>query len=147
MKISKGITRDASNPLELDEAMFIKNYRLNKASFTYVLGELEEGSAINQITRLASVLRFLSEGSYQHGVRKDFDAPMAQSTFSGILKSTLAVLQARLYPHWVNLNMTDAETQKASLHGTHIKIVSPKEDKFLFYNRKGIFSIQCHDYL
>ncbi|XP_017476478.1 PREDICTED: putative nuclease HARBI1 isoform X1 [Rhagoletis zephyria] len=113
---------------------------------------------MNQITRLASVLRFLSEGSYQHGVGKDFDAPMAQSTFSGILKSTLAVLQARLCPHWVNLNMTDEEKQKAKRHfytkyrlpgvilcvdGTHIKIVSPKEDIFLFYNRKGFFSINA----
>ncbi|XP_036322455.1 uncharacterized protein LOC118736485 [Rhagoletis pomonella] len=108
IKIQRKTLRDASNPLEMQEVMFIKNFRLNKAAFTYVLSVLEEKAA-------PSCLRFLAEGGYQHGVGKDYDIPMAQSTFCCVLKDVLALLQTHICPHWINLNLSDDEKRQAKM--------------------------------
>ncbi|XP_054739851.1 uncharacterized protein LOC129245607 [Anastrepha obliqua] len=44
LRIERKILRDASNLLDVDESTFIKNYRLNKAAFTYVLSFIEDGA-------------------------------------------------------------------------------------------------------
>ncbi|XP_053955242.1 putative nuclease HARBI1 isoform X1 [Anastrepha ludens] len=114
--------------------------------------------SISSLQRLSSVLRFFAEGGYQHGVGKDFDIPMAQSTFCGVLKDVLHTLQCHLCPQWVNLDLSNEEKRQAKMDfyqkygfpgailcvdGTHIKIVAPAKDKFLYFNRKGYYSINA----
>ncbi|XP_054727207.1 putative nuclease HARBI1 [Anastrepha obliqua] len=164
MKIQRKTLRDASNPLDVEDTMFTKNYRLNKAAFLYVLSVLDGNArsmrscSISSLQRLSSVLRFFAEGGYQHGVGKDFDIPMAQSTFCGVLKDVLHTLQCHLCPQWVNLDLSNEEKRQAKMDfyqkygfpgailcvdGTHIKIVAPAKDKFLYFNRKGYYSINA----
>ncbi|XP_053949332.1 putative nuclease HARBI1 [Anastrepha ludens] len=153
MKTERKILRDASNPLDVEDTMFTKNYRLNEAAFLYVLSVLDGNArsmrscSVSSLQRLSSVLRFLAEGGYQHEVGKDFDIPMAQSTFCGVLKYV-----------WVNLDLSNEEKRQAKMdfyqkYGfpgvilcvdrTHIKIVAPAKDKFLYFNRKGYYSINA----
>ncbi|XP_050339117.1 putative nuclease HARBI1 [Bactrocera neohumeralis] len=59
---------------------------------------------------------------------------------------------------WINLELSNVEKSEAKkdfyqkygfpgailcVDGTHIKIVAPTKDKFLYYNRKGYFSINA----
>ena len=108
--------------------------------------------------KLCALLRFLAEGSYQHGVGKDFDIGMAQSTISISMSQTLDILQRKLCPKWIKLRMTAEEKQGSKTYfydragipgvimcvdGTHIKLLPPAEDKHLYYNRKGVFSLNA----
>lgn len=114
--------------------------------------------SMNHKTMLAACLRFFAEGSYQHGIGKDFDIGLAQSTFSKCLSSVLHTLEQQLCPKWINMEMTNAEKRQAKLSffektgfpgvvmcvdGTHVKILPPSKDKHLFYNRKGFYSINA----
>ncbi|XP_055902385.1 putative nuclease HARBI1 [Eupeodes corollae] len=165
LKLQRKILRDAFNPFELDDKVFKKNFRLNKAAFKYILEELDQeldpcvfSCSISPISRLAAVLRFIAEGGYQHGVGKDFEIGMAQSTFSTNLKIVLNILKRRLCPVWIKLETTEVEKRQAKfdfyskagfpgtimcVDGTHVKIIAPAEEKFLYFNRKGYFSINA----
>ncbi|XP_055908282.1 putative nuclease HARBI1 [Eupeodes corollae] len=83
---------------------------------------------------------------------------MAQSTFSKNLKIVLNILERRLCPVWIKLETTEVEKRQAKLDfyskagfpgtimcldGTHVKIIAPAEEKFLYFNRKGYFSINA----
>jgi len=106
--------------------------------------------------KLAATLRFLAQGSYQQSVGNDLNVNVAQSTFSELFTSTLNILEEKLLPEWVNLNLNDAEKRESKqffyeksgipgvtmcFDGTHIKIIQPKDNQHLFYNRKGFYSI------
>ncbi|XP_055915555.1 uncharacterized protein LOC129948539 [Eupeodes corollae] len=84
--------RDASNPFEFESSKFIKNFRLNKSAFKYVLDELntevERGTSvsISPIIMLATTLRFVAEGGYQFGVGKDGGIKLSQSSVSKCIK-------------------------------------------------------------
>lgn len=127
-----------------------------------MLKELEQelghsvSSSISSISRLVAVLTFMGEGEYQHGVGKNHEVGMAQSTFSETLTRVLDILERKLCPVWIKLEMNDAEKKQAKMNfyrkarfpgvvmcidGTHVKIVPPKEEKHLYYNQKGYFSI------
>lgn len=145
---------------------FIKNFRLNKAAFRYVLKELKsnlpkvvKSSSITPEFKLAATLRFLAEGGYQNGVGQDCFVGMAQPTVSLILSEVFKILEDILCPKWVTLKMSEAEKTEARLYfyskckipgivmcvdGTHIKIAKPAADNaHLFYNRKGFFSLNA----
>ena len=106
--------------------------------------------------KLAATLRFLAEGSYQHGVGQDFNSPVCQSTFSKLFDETLKIMESTLCPQWISIEMNEQEQQEARMYfyrkssipgiigcvdGTHIKIIAPKNDKDLHYNRKGFYSL------
>ncbi|XP_055912672.1 putative nuclease HARBI1 [Eupeodes corollae] len=163
IKIQRRRLRDTCNPFDLDATLFRKNFRLNKDAFKYVLEELEAelepgvlSTSMTPICRLSAVLRFLAEGGYQLGTGNDFKNAMAQSTISTNLSKVLQILERKLCPKWINLNMNDVETIEAKgefyskagfpsvvmcVDGTHINIVAPAQEKALFYNRKGNFSL------
>lgn len=107
---------------------------------------------------MAAVLRFFAEGSYQHGVGKDVEISMAQSTFSEVLTAVLNVMEKKLCPEWIVFEMTDAEKSEAKryffkrngfpgvigcIDGTHVNIILPKACEHLYYNRKGSHSINA----
>ncbi|XP_055644036.1 putative nuclease HARBI1 [Toxorhynchites rutilus septentrionalis] len=140
---------------------FIKSFRLKEA-FRYVLGEIEHDfsntkkSGIHVKEKLAACLRFFAEGNYQLGAGKDFHIAMAQSTFSKVLSEMLNILERRLCSKWISLEMSENEQRRAKLYfyeksgipgiimcvdGTHIKIIPPNQNRNLFYNRKGFYSL------
>lgn len=106
--------------------------------------------------KLAACLRFLAEGNYQHGSGKDFDVAIAQPTFSKVLTEMLTVLERNICARWINLRMSNEEMSQAKRYfyeksgipgvimcvdGTHVKIIPPKTNRNLFYNRKGNYSL------
>lgn len=115
-------------------------------------------TAIPPHLKLASCLRFLAEGSYQRGVGNDFMACFAQSTVSLALSECLNALEESICPEWIQLKMTEAEEISAKSYffskyaipgivgcvdGTHVKIAAPVNERHLFYNRKGFYSINA----
>lgn len=106
--------------------------------------------------KLAACLRFFAEGNYQHGAGQDLHIAIAQSTFSKVLTAMLKILERRLCSKWISLVMPEDEQRRAKLHfyrksgipgiimcvdGTHVKIIPPKINRNLFYNRKGFYSL------
>ncbi|XP_035918498.1 uncharacterized protein LOC118516629 [Anopheles stephensi] len=96
--------RTASDPLQLSNKQFIKNFRESKEVFSKILEEIttkfptvrRSGLTVKQ--KLAATLRFLANGSYQNGFGKDFNVAVAQSTFSTLLSQTLDILEKSLCP-------------------------------------------------
>ncbi|XP_039968061.1 putative nuclease HARBI1 [Bactrocera tryoni] len=158
--------RDASNPLELDSATFIKNFRLSKEAFVDLLSATEEmlqrctrAKSIPNILKLPTTLRFCAQGSYQLSIGNENMLGLAQPTVSVVLSEVLDALENFICQRWIKFNYTEAEMQQAKSYiysntrfpgvigcvdGTHIKIVAPKKElQHLYYNRKGFFSINA----
>ncbi|XP_058126548.1 putative nuclease HARBI1 [Anopheles ziemanni] len=152
------------NVLELQDERFVRNFRVSRYVFREILDEIGDEisptyrNGITAIQKLAATLRFLAEGTYQHGVGKDFFVPMAQSTFSVVLSQTLDAIERKLCAKWIRLNMTIREKEDANafffsksgipgvvmcVDGTHIRIMKPRTNQHLYYNRKGYFSINA----
>lgn len=145
---------------------FLKNFRLPKAAFTYLLEILESKlqagvrkTSIPLILKLAATLRFCAQGSYQLSVGNDSNIGLGQSTVSLVLTEIFHALEEHVCKNWISMNYTDEEKRKAKMYffeksgipgvigcidGTHIKIVAPKKDlQHLYYNRKGYFSLNA----
>nr|XP_055837203.1 putative nuclease HARBI1 [Episyrphus balteatus] len=113
---------------------------------------------IPPIVKLSACLRFFAEGGYQKGVGNDHNVGLAQSTFSDVLTDVLNIFEDKLCSTWINMDMTPQEKRNTSIKfyekyripsvigcvdGTHIRIIAPKQNKHLFYNRKGFFSLNA----
>uniref|UniRef100_A0A182PWL0 DDE Tnp4 domain-containing protein n=1 Tax=Anopheles epiroticus TaxID=199890 RepID=A0A182PWL0_9DIPT len=114
------------------------------------------GHGLSVKEMLAATLRFMAEGSYQHGVGTDFSVAIAQPTFSILFDKTLKILVEVLCGKWISLEMAPEEQQDARLHfyaksgipgivmsvdGTHIKNIAPVQDRDQHHNRKGFYSL------
>ncbi|XP_017464087.1 PREDICTED: uncharacterized protein LOC108357524 [Rhagoletis zephyria] len=81
--------RDASNPLEIDSTAFIKNFRVSKEAFVDVLTTTEDllnqctrAKSIPHVLKLATVLRFCAQGSYQLSIgNENILGPTSKITF------------------------------------------------------------------
>ncbi|XP_055905253.1 putative nuclease HARBI1, partial [Eupeodes corollae] len=155
--------RDSANPFELPQWLFQKHYRVNKVSFKYLLDVLimyskptRKRFGIPPIIKLSACLRFFAEGGYQTGVGNEGRVGMAQPSFSKVLAEVLEVLEEQLCPQWIKLPKTVAEKRNIALafytkhnfpgivgcvDGTHVQIIAPSENRHLFYNRKGKYSL------
>ncbi|XP_036347424.1 putative nuclease HARBI1 [Rhagoletis pomonella] len=160
-KVKRKILRDRSNPLELPESAFIAQYRLNKDAFIMVLDIVKPhlpASSIPPLLKLAAVLRFLAEGSYQRSVGNDSGISLGRSTVSLVLSEVLKIMERLICPRWLKLTMDSNEKLKSRnyfyskfkipsiidcIDGTHIKIIKPNVDEHLFFNRKGYFSMNA----
>lgn len=115
-------------------------------------------SSLSPLNIVVSALRFFAEGSYQHGVGADYNVGMAQSTVSKWLSNFLEIMQRKLCPQWIKFEQSEIEKQEAKqdfftkagfpgvimcVDGTHIKIIKPSDEPFLYYNRKGFYSINA----
>ncbi|XP_049279393.1 putative nuclease HARBI1 [Anopheles funestus] len=151
------------DPLELSNQAFSHNFRVSKEIFVEILEQItpkfppiKGRNGLTAKEMLAATLRFLAEGSYQHGVGTDFSIAIAQPTFSKMFAKTLVILEETLCEKWISLEMTPEEQQEARRHffsksgipgvvmsvdGTHIKIIAPVQDRDQHYNRKGFYSI------
>lgn len=108
---------------------------------------------------LAATLRFLAEGSYQHGVGKDFNVAIGQPTFSVAFAKCIKILEDTLAPKWIDQHGTGRAARFKALlfffakseipgvvmcaDGTHIKIIAPIENRDQHYNSKGYYSINA----
>ncbi|XP_017461357.1 PREDICTED: putative nuclease HARBI1 [Rhagoletis zephyria] len=154
--------RDISNPLELNNQLFVSYFRLSKEAFSYLLENITPSitsmcsAAIPPILKLACVLRFFADGSYQKGIGNDFEIGFAQATVSVVLREILNIFESVICPEWIQIQMTADEKQaartnfysKASLpgvigcvDGTHVGIVAPSHFKHQYLNRKGFYSL------
>ncbi|XP_017472155.1 PREDICTED: putative nuclease HARBI1 [Rhagoletis zephyria] len=164
--VERRLLKDASNPLEMNPIMFQRNFRLSKESVIYILTEIENKlrvrkrkSAIPDIVKLCTTLRFLAQGSYQQSVGNEALLGLAQPTVSIALTETLSALQTTLCNKWINSKYTEEEKRRAKnyffetsgipgvigcIDGTHVKIVAPDKNlQHLYYCRKGYFSINA----
>lgn len=137
---------------------------MSKDAFKYVLDifaqEVQPNSltSCSPINRVVAALRFFAEGSYQHGVGTDFNVGMAQPTVSKTLSNFIDIMQTKLCPQWIQFDQGEEEKIEAKrdfyskagfpgvtmcVDGTHIKIIKPSKEDFLYYNRKGFFSINA----
>ncbi|XP_055616049.1 putative nuclease HARBI1 [Toxorhynchites rutilus septentrionalis] len=153
--------RKSTDFMKLSDEAFIKSFRLSKEAFRYVLEEIENclttrKGGLSTEVKLAACLRFFAEGNYQHGAGQDYHIAIAQPTFSKVLTEMLNILERTLCKKWISLNMTEDEQRRAKLHfyqktsipgvimcldGTHVKIIPPKLNRNLFFNRKGFYSL------
>lgn len=67
------------------------------------------------VIKLAAVLRFLADGSYQKGVGNDFNVGVAQSTFSKILKEVLNVLEKEICSEFIKFPESVQEKEEIKL--------------------------------
>ncbi|XP_017472210.1 PREDICTED: putative nuclease HARBI1 isoform X3 [Rhagoletis zephyria] len=96
----------------------------------------------------------------------DYDVGLAQSTLSKILVEILDVFEKAICPNWIKVPKSEEAKGKTAqifylkhkipgvtgcLDGTHVRIIVPTENKHLYYNRKGNFSLNvmllCDNYL
>ncbi|XP_018801299.1 PREDICTED: putative nuclease HARBI1 isoform X2 [Bactrocera latifrons] len=163
-KVERRRLRDMYDPFQMSDELFKKNFRLNKDAFKYVLDTFAEETqqstltSLSPLNRVVAALRFFAEGSYQHGVGTDYNVGMGQSTVSKSLSHFLEVMQRKLCREWIKFDQSEEEKMQAEqefyakasfpgviicVDGTHIKIVKPSEEGFLYYNRKGFYSINA----
>lgn len=111
------------------------------------------------IIKLSACLRFFAKGGYQTGVRKDFDVfDVAKSTFSKVPTEVVNVLENHLFPVWIKVPHSAEENRKiarasyikhkipvavGSIERTYIQIIAPSDNKHLFDNRKGKYSLNA----
>ncbi|XP_046802860.1 putative nuclease HARBI1 [Lucilia cuprina] len=158
-RIKKRVLRDSSNPMDIPEKAFIAHYRLNKAAFTMILDEIGgymNQSSIPKIVRLAGALRFLAVGSFQGVIANDINISMDRTTFCKVMWDVLNIIEDRLCPLWIQLDMNESESNASKLHfyekykipgvigsvdGTHVRLVKPPTDPEVYYCRKGYYSL------
>ncbi|XP_049310675.1 putative nuclease HARBI1 [Bactrocera dorsalis] len=129
----------------------------------YVLDSIKEkcptnlSSSISPMLKLCCVLRFFAHGSYQQTVFNDFQLGIAQPTVSLIFKEMLPILESTLCSVWIKTDITDEQKRTrrkfftragipnvvGCVDGTHVAIIAPCENKHLYMNRKGFYSINA----
>ncbi|XP_055370853.1 putative nuclease HARBI1 [Condylostylus longicornis] len=157
--------RDSFNPMELDNDVFIRNFRLSKPAFLHVYNSIEDKLQLNirqqavpNIIKLAAALKFFAYGDYQTSFfENDLDMGLAQSTLSYIFKEVFDALESNICSKYINFEYKPDELRRVKDHfyekygipnvigcldNTHLKIIMPKKDlRHLYANRKGFFSL------
>lgn len=140
----------------------MKYYRVNKVAFQYLLEVLTthtqpaKSSSPFPHSKAERNIALFSEGGYQTGVGKDHDVSLAQPSFSKVLTEVLEIFEKHLCPKWIQVAKTAEEKRKivqalyvrhgfpgvmGCIDGTHVRIIAPTENKHLYYNRKGNYSL------
>ncbi|XP_067634768.1 putative nuclease HARBI1 [Eurosta solidaginis] len=157
---SRKLLRDASNPLEMNSAALSREAFMDLLSSTYnLLQQCSRAKSIPTILKLATLLRFCAQGSYQLSIGNENTFGLVQPTVSVVLTEVLNILENSLCQRWIKSNYDEAELQQAKLYffnisripgiigcvdGAHIKIVAPKKElQHLYNNRKGFYSINA----
>ncbi|XP_017475637.1 PREDICTED: putative nuclease HARBI1 [Rhagoletis zephyria] len=130
----------------------------------YVLGNIKDklegriSTSIPPILKLCCALRFFAHASYQEAIGNEFQLGLAQSSVSVVLREVFPILESELCSRWIKADMTEEEKQQirskfysrsgmpnviGCVDGTHVGIIAPHNDKHLYLNRKGFFSINA----
>lgn len=139
-------------------------YRLTKPAFADLLNQISShfkptrSDGIPPVLKLATTLRFLAEGGYQHGVGQDFLVAIAQTTVSVVISETVTILEQQKCADEIRFPLTEREKHETKsffyekygipgvigcIDGTHIAIIRPAKDEHHFFNRKGFHSINA----
>ncbi|XP_058821148.1 putative nuclease HARBI1 [Topomyia yanbarensis] len=150
LKRQRSNLRKYSDVLEMTDVEFIKNFRLNKPAFKYILNEISnefppmKQDGISPKEKLAACLRFFCRRQLSTWYGKGFRCSCRPTNI--------------FEDGWINLQMSEEETLRAKRYfyeksgitgvimcvdGTHIKIVPPTTNRNLFYNRKGFYSLNA----
>ncbi|XP_067636685.1 putative nuclease HARBI1 [Eurosta solidaginis] len=161
-RVSTRILRDKCNRLELPNASFHQFYRINKPAFKYLLDVLHSGLpvarkrfAIDTVVKLSPALKFFGEGACQKRVVRQVDVGLSQSSFSHVLSEVLNVFEECLCNQWIKWPTKDEMREIAldfhqqfnipgiigCIDGTHVRIIGPRNNNHLYYNRKGYYSM------
>lgn len=144
---------------------FIQNFRLNKNAFIYVLNNIkaelkspQRSTAIPEIVKVSTTLKFLAQGGYKHLIGQDRHAGLAQQSVSRCILEVCSAIEKVLCPKHIVFPLTDEEKVDASrsfymtsgipgvigvVDGTHIQMVRPSRNEHLFFNRKLKHSINA----
>lgn len=163
-KIARRYLKDTSDCVNLSDAYLIKNCGVNRAIFHQVLRILEpvvpksqRSTGIPFPLKVLVTLSFLSSGSHQKSVGKDFNLNISQKSVSRVIKMIIEGMNL-LLNNWVVFPTTTSQRDKIKegfyrkyhfpdtigcLDGTHVEIVCPRDDEEAFYNRKGQYSINA----
>uniref|UniRef100_A0A0A1XSF3 Putative nuclease HARBI1 n=2 Tax=Zeugodacus cucurbitae TaxID=28588 RepID=A0A0A1XSF3_ZEUCU len=150
--------------MELSSVLFKENFRLSNDAFMYVFDNIKEtcpyqlSSSISPMLKLCCILRFLAHESYQQTVGNDFILGFAQPTVSLILNEKLPILETTICSLWIKTDISEQHKQLTRrkfytnsgvpnlvgcVDGTHVAIIAPSENRHLYLNRKGFFSINA----
>ncbi|KAI8118753.1 putative nuclease HARBI1 [Lucilia cuprina] len=143
----------------LIKCKFVRNFRLNKPSFQYVLRTISPKLCDRSRSTSVTTLRILAEGCYQRSAGNDFNVGLAQPTTSCVFNECVDAMYSELCPKWVSFKMTEEEMLKIKeffyrktgfpgvigcVDGTHIKILAPSlSERWKYYNRKGYYSLNA----
>lgn len=134
-------------------------FRLNKEGFMMVLNKIGNNwktTSIPLTLQLAATLRFLAEGSFQRSVGNDVHISMHRTTISKSLSKMLRCLERKICPEQIKLESTEEDLRKSKnffyekygipgvvgcIDGTHVAIKRPTDEEYLYFNRKGFYSI------
>ncbi|XP_064476188.1 putative nuclease HARBI1 [Ornithodoros turicata] len=158
-------TRRRQDAFQLDETDFVKLFRLSKNAARTVCEDLRPYitpstwrlDALPVETKVLCALHFYGSGSYQTPVGNQLEIGLPQSTSSRCTRQvTNAMQQPALVQRWIKFPVDAAtiwgikddfyETYRfpgiiGAIDCTHVPIVAPATDEFLYVNRKGYHSM------
>lgn len=129
-----------------------------------LLGKFQQSVPTSRSTRvradvrLATFLRFVATGSYQHTVGNEMLSSTCKASVCRIIDECLTFFEDTVCGEWIQMPRPEEEEAIkwaffnargfpgviGCVDGTHIRIKSPGADrKHLYYNRKGYYSINA----
>jgi hypothetical protein len=102
--------------------------------------------------KLAAVLKFFAQGSYQEHVGETYYVGLSQPGFSKILTEMLNIFERHICGNWISFRKNEVEKREAKEHfftnyefpgvigcvdGTHVSLIRPSENEHLFYGKEG----------
>ncbi|XP_036320805.1 putative nuclease HARBI1 isoform X2 [Rhagoletis pomonella] len=136
-----------------------------KEAFMYVLHSIrselkvfQRSTAVTEIVKLSTTLKFLAQGGYQHSIGQDRHAGLAQQTVSTCILEVCNAIGKVLCSKHIVFHMNNQEKVDANrsfyqmcgipgvigvVDGTHIQIIRPTRNEHLFFNRKLKHSINA----
>ncbi|XP_065354731.1 putative nuclease HARBI1 [Calliphora vicina] len=163
VQINRRELRDMYNVLELPTSQFVANFRVSKDIFCVLLQKFQEtcspnyrSTFIRADVKLATFLRFLATGSYQQSVGNEVISSSCKTSVCRIIAECLDFFENHICENWIKMVRPEDEHKNKQefygatgfpgvigcVDGTHIRIKSPgDEQKHLYYNRKGYYSI------
>ncbi|KOB71085.1 Uncharacterized protein OBRU01_14364 [Operophtera brumata] len=140
------------------------NCRVNKAIFHHIIRILDpvvpkaqRSNGIPFPLKVLVTLSFLSSGSHQKSIGKDFNLCISQKSVSRVIRLVIEGLNAVL-DHQVVFPSSAAQREQIKegfyrkyhfpetvgcLDGTYVEIVCPRDDEEAFYDRKGQYSLHA----
>ncbi|XP_046407501.1 putative nuclease HARBI1 [Ischnura elegans] len=156
--------RDAHNPFEYEDYIFVNYFRASKEVVIFVSEATENVLKRKNVDGLSVQLqvlvaiRFMAEGGYQRGVGQDFFLAVSQPSVSRCVKNVTRAICDRLYNDWIKLPSTNMERNEiqerfrpmarfpgvlGAIDCTHVAIVTPLEGEEGYKNHKGFYSLNA----
>lgn len=160
--------RDNSNPFELDETTFIRQFRLNRRAAQFLVEAIsphldvaERETRIPNYLRILCVLHFFGHGSYQLSIGSNATLGLSQPCVSRCIQEVSNIIVRHLANDWIHFPRDRRAYQRnavqffeefhfpgiiGAIDCTHVAIIAPPvvhdvHPAAPYYNRKGFYSI------